>query len=151
VIVGTAVLMQRNLKMESAARSASQQAKLEGDTLYEVAPLNDNQTVGRVDQNEESKSDQLSAKKGATTREDAVELKRSLALPSTLAKSVEPRNGPPLFQRSRTNGWSLVLELVQPRALRPRANRPNCATSRQQNETRLTWLPPRLLRRLMRQ
>jgi len=89
--------MQRNLKMESAARSASQQAKLEGDTLYEVAPLNDNQTVGRVDQNEESKSDQLSAKKGATTREDAVELKRSLALPSTLAKSVEPRNGTAAF------------------------------------------------------
>jgi len=97
VIVGTAVLMQRNLKMESAARSAPQQAKLEGDTFHEVAPLNDNEIVGPVDQEEESKSDKLSPKKGATTREDAVELKRSLALPSTLAKSAKPLNGTGAF------------------------------------------------------
>src|SRR5882762_7457337 len=95
VIVGTAVLMQRNLKMESAARSAPQQAKLAGETLREIAPLNN--TVGPVNQKEEQKSDKLSIAERSATRDDAAELKRGLALPSTLAKSAKPLNGADAF------------------------------------------------------
>jgi len=87
--------MQRNLKMESAARSAPQQAKLSGETLREIAPLNN--TVGPVDQKEEQKSDKLSIAERSATRDDAAELKRGLALPSTLAKSAKPLNGADAF------------------------------------------------------
>jgi hypothetical protein len=87
VIVGTAVLMQHNLRMASAPPSAPKQAKLEGDIFREVAPLNDNETVGLVDQKEETKGDKLSVGKRYATRDDTAELKQSLALPSTRAKS----------------------------------------------------------------
>jgi len=85
VIVGTAVLMQRNSKMAPMSASAPQQAKLEGDTLHEVAPLSE--TVGPVDQKEEQKSNKLWFAKRSPTRDDVDELKQGLALPSTRAKS----------------------------------------------------------------
>ena len=87
VIVGTAVLMQRNAKMAYVAPSASKEAKLEGDTLREVAPLDEKDMVGLVDKKDEPKSDQLSVPPSSATRDDVAGLKKQLVLPSSRAKS----------------------------------------------------------------
>lgn len=92
LIVGTAMLMQRNLKVSETARSVETDAKLQEPELPAAAPLND--AVPRNDKDAgalghqvtKSKSNSFSANR-AITRDEAFEMKKSLALPSTVANS----------------------------------------------------------------
>src|SRR6266850_8059071 len=57
VIVGTAVLMQRNVKMPSAPSYAQKDATPAGDPLREMAPLTSGDTVALGQKNSEPQSD----------------------------------------------------------------------------------------------
>jgi len=83
VIVGTAVLMQRNVKMPSAPSYAQKDATPAGDPLREMAPLTSADTVALGQKNSEPRIDKRSATQHAATRDEPVELRQQLALPAT--------------------------------------------------------------------
>jgi len=69
VIVASAMLMQRSIKMESPSPSGPMKASVDTVPLREVAPL-PNHTMGVTDQEIESKQDKLSATKRVTSRDE---------------------------------------------------------------------------------